>query len=243
MTLLYNMNASNIAQLLGTSSPEAVEGFVNGCTQETLSPENKTYPDATYVNYHPLGLSFCYSSDSSTASSSRSLSYIDIFNPPASGRPARSRRKEAWFGFSPPSFPITFSFPSGNIPIPPAQHRAGEATSSGGTKDTLERNKTFEVGPKTTGKEFVDHFGEPSKKSAGEPGYVPPFLEWNSIDIVDGDGTVLPVGILIELRDPGVTEGMGGARTETGATVWDRAGSWTWSSLKLFVPEKDGAMG
>jgi hypothetical protein len=34
---------------------------------------------------------------------------------------------------------------------------------------------------KTTGKEFVDHFGEPSKKSAGEPGYVPPFLEWNSI--------------------------------------------------------------
>jgi hypothetical protein len=88
----------------------------------------------------------------------------------------------------------------------------------------------------------VTHFGEPTKKGEGQTGYVPPFMEWSALEIVDEEqggenGHVVKVGIMVELLDPGapapVGMGMGGPKGAEGG-LWDRAADWVWVGLKVF---------
>lgn len=245
--------------------------LINHLDTSAAPPEVGEYPDATYLNYKPLGLSLCYepvsaSSGSTAAVASTTkqleLAHIDVYNPPANP-PARSRRKQAYAGYSTPRLPIRFNFASSSIPLPPrpapraplgvpakAKPAAAPDTHTHTPTDPetptiLERGTSFDVMAHTTARDFVSHFGEPTKKGEGQTGYVPPFMEWDGLEIVDGDGAqgergggeVVKVGIMVELLDPGVPAppglGMGGPKGADGG-LWDRAADWVWVGLKVF---------
>ena len=97
----------------------------------------------------------------------------------------------------------------------------------------MERSLIFEVDDHTTGKDFVSHFGEPTKKGEGQEGYVPPFMEWERVEIVNDEGKTVEVGVMVELQEGG--SGGGDDEAKKGAALWDRAGDWTWVGLKLFA--------
>ena len=220
------MEAVDLGRLLDGSS-DMVERYVASLGGSRIQAEKKAYPDISYENYHPLGFSFCYNAATNSPSSNERLSYIDIFNPPTDPMDIRKRRKEAWFGYDAPRFPITFRFSNTKVPMP--QLKTPDHAKPAVMKD-IERDLIFEVDRTTTGTEFVGHFGEPTKKGEGETGYVPTFLEWDRVEIVDRQGNKHTMGVMFELRD----DGKGG---DGGARVWDRAGGWVWTSLKLFIPD------
>ena len=99
----------------------------------------------------------------------------------------------------------------------------------------IERGTTFDVDSQTPAREFVRHFGEPTKKGGGQSTFIPPFLEWSSLSLLDSEGNQVDVGVMIELRDPKGSEILSEEQQKKGAGgLWDRAASWTWSGLKLF---------
>jgi hypothetical protein len=226
------MNASRLARLLDRESWDGTHvRSVYLDEAPTIPPsETKTFPDTIYQNYYPLGLSLSCTPELSSGSSSR-ISHIDIYNPPSPACPPRKRRKDPAAAYACPRFPITFDFPDAVLPTAPdpsAQSRSGKEAPA-----TPDRPIKLLIDETTSGRDFVAHFGKPSKKSEGQPGYVPPFLEWEGVDLIDEHGAALKIGIMVELRDAGETPTPGAAPGQ-GAGVWDRAQNWSWSTLKLF---------
>ena len=127
---------------------------------------------------------------------------------------------------TPHSSPITFTFGSDTIT---------SITPTGETK-SLTRPTEFVVEAKTTARHFVAAFGEPSKKG-GKPPHLPLFLEWERIELVEGERLVV-VGVMVELKDPGAMQKFTEAEMKRGlGGLWDRAAGWEWGSLKIFRPD------
>ena len=94
-------------------------------------------------------------------------------------------------------------------------------------------------------------FGEPSKKGGGL-GPVPVYMEWNQVELVysieyedeerqgvkgntseRGRDTFI-LGVMVELREPGIGELTSEQISKGVGGVWDRAADWEWYCLKLF---------
>ena len=226
------INASTLAGIIGSPSEVDLD-IVSLCGADIApKPEVADYPDARYVNYKTLGLSLCY--EPSSSSSTKQLTFVDLFNPPSSGA-SRPRRKQAYDGYASPPLPLIFRFSDTTLALPPPPKPKPGAKLPENLPTTMERSLTFEVKADTTGKEFVSMFGEPTKKGEGHAGYVPPFMEWEKMEIVGEDGVTMVVGVMVELGE-GSSGGVGGMEEEAkkGAGVWDRAGDWVWVGLKLF---------
>ncbi|ORY27661.1 hypothetical protein BCR39DRAFT_559941 [Naematelia encephala] len=210
--------------------PTFVAHFAPSSASSIPVAKVQEYSDGTFHNYYPLGISLFFS-PSSEDKQQRLLDRIDIYNPPSNSPPLARRRGGAntpWAGYSPPRFPIVFTFNSTSLTIPPSKPdeppriipRPGELLVDGRTK----------------AKDFVAHFGEPTKKG-GKLGWVPLFLEWASVGLKAPDGSAVKLGVMLELNDPG-PEGMQALSDEVKKKgvggIWDQAAEWEWADLKLF---------
>ncbi|WVW79862.1 hypothetical protein I302_101832 [Kwoniella bestiolae CBS 10118] len=183
-------------------------------------PEIKSYPDSTYHNYHPLGLSLSFRPN-------KGLSSIDIYNPPPHPIPKRANQAPSPVYSPPPE--VTLHFPSDNIILPPKKE--------GDKPLSIPRPTTFSLKANSTGRDFVSHLGEPTRKGSG--GWTGLWLEWSDVSLKVADGGEVRVGVMVELRDPGAREMMTeeGRRKGMGG-VWERASRWEWGNVKFFKVEQ-----
>ena len=80
----------------------------------------------------------------------------------------------------------------------------------------------------TRGRDIVAALGEPSRKGGGT-GWVDVWLEYAN------------VGVVLDLQDPRGDEIVSEAEQAKGiGGMWDRAGRWVWSSVKVFKPTEEG---
>lgn len=87
------------------------------------------------------------------------------------------------------------------------------------------RDETFILDRKTTGTSLVTSLGEPSRKGGGI-GWVDVWLEYSAL------------GISVDLEDPRGDEVVSEEARKKGlGGVWDRAGGWVWSCVKVFKPQ------
>ena len=233
-----------ISNVLDDSSSITLEDCIHclrriaadGSSVSTASTDIKTYPDCSYHNYYDLGISVSYLASSPESGPSKSpksskyakLDAIDFFNPPSTPLPGR-KVKQPWDGYSPPPLPMTFRFPSTSLHLP--------SPKPGETGQIIARPKELQIGRHTTGKDFVQCLGEPSRKGGGKFD-VPLFLEWSKVDLESDGGRIASLGIMVELRDPGAGEKLTNEQINKGAGgVWDRAANWEWQGFKVFRPE------
>ncbi|KAK6907052.1 hypothetical protein I204_00146 [Kwoniella mangroviensis CBS 8886] len=213
-----SLDPSDLASLLSQpSSSTSLTSYLQSLssTSPLPVPEIKSYPDTIYHNYYPLGLSLAFHPI-------KGLDSIDIYNSSPHPQPKRANQKPSPVYSSPPE--ITLHFPTDSVSLPPKKE--GEKPLS------IPRSTTFKLLPNSTGRDFVSHLGEPTRKGSG--GWTGLWLEWSSVELKAKEGEVT-VGIMVELRDPGANEllteegrkkGMGG--------VWERASRWEWSNIKFF---------
>lgn len=207
------------------------------------------------------------------------LDRIDIYNPipgialPGAG-PGSSRRR-APPPYSPPALPIVIQLartavlppkpeevgPMGSKPLRKAEGEMDIKSSQGESigKGIGGRPERFLISKETTGREFVDKLGEPSRKG-GAQGWVGPWLEWSNLRIlkirqgeagsskeissIGGDAVghgrdekeeeeEIGIGLMVELRPTqrGPTEE---EQKKGMGGIWDQAASWEWSCTKVF---------
>jgi hypothetical protein len=182
-------------------------------------PEVKVYPDAVYYNYHALGLSLMYvnkdgsrlapSSKSGSVTAKREdvredtliLDSIDVYNV------VGEQSKEGRVPYSP--------FPAHSIMIPLSagvQSGLPEATES---TASAPRASQMVVKPTTTGREFVEGIGEPTRKGGGSG---------------PSSGSI---GIWCEWKDDGIMVEFGGAESR-GIQAWERGKDAVWKVLTMF---------
>ncbi|KAI9632260.1 uncharacterized protein MKK02DRAFT_40564 [Dioszegia hungarica] len=176
-------------------------------TSSTVPPEPtvKSYPDAQYHTYLPLGLDLIYSPSSSSPSAVQwELDRIDIYNPvPGVSVPsAGSSRRRAPPMYTPPALPLVTQLarapvvppqpapPAGNsgAALPTVAPAAAEATllEVEGVEEGKQaggRPEPFLITSESIGREFVSALGEPSRKG-GAQGWVGPWLEWADLKIL-----------------------------------------------------------
>ncbi|WVQ77444.1 hypothetical protein IAR50_007130 [Cryptococcus sp. DSM 104548] len=181
-------------------------------------PDIKTYSDAIYHNYYPLGVSFCFLP-------LQGLDSVDVYNRDPH-QSASSRLKGPVYGTAPE---VVFRFPSTTLTLPPRDTKSEEPPQ------TIERPIQMTLVAGTTGRDLVSCLGEPSKKGSG--GWTGVWLEWTRAELSegeDGEGGKGNIGITVELRDPGARE-MDEAMMKKGmGSVWDRASKWEWKTVKLY---------
>jgi hypothetical protein len=165
-------------------------------------PDIKAYSDVVYYNYYSLGVSLCLVAErrGGTKITDGVKLIVDSVDLYNPQSPSVQVTSRA---SSKPTFSVLSALP-------------------------LSLSASTPLTTITTGRDFVQTFGEPSKKGGGT-GWVDIWLEWEDS------------GIQVELRDPKgdevITEeakkkGLGGP--------WDRAGSWVWGVIKLFSPTEKG---
>lgn len=178
-------------------------------TSDATTPSVKSFSDAVYLNYLPLGLSLLFTPQSGYKPKPNAdlseldqdnlvLESIDIYNvPPASRRP-----EPAFSTFA--SLPLSLSF-------------VAEAKDNDGK--VVIRPTTLIVTPELTGKDFVGVLHEPDRKGGGagpSSGSIGIWCEWSND------------GIMVEF-------GGEGAR---GPQAWERGKDATWKVLTLFNPRR-----
>jgi hypothetical protein len=174
-------------------------------------PVVATYPDGTFYNYHPQGVSLFYTDN---------LDRIDFYNPSTSGR---RRKPSPWS--QPPE--LVFNFPSTTLPIPPPPARDPNLPAPKTQTElptSITRPAQLVIRKETTAKDLVECFGEPIKKG-GTTAWIDTYIEWE-VDVLDTKGEEVKLGVMVELR-----EGPG-----EGIELWDRAKNWEWACLKIFNP-------
>jgi hypothetical protein len=205
------LDVSTILPALGSKpGSEAVKALLGGI--DAGEPQIATFPDGSFYNYPPKGLSFFYTPPD------LKLDRVDFYNPSNEPEPQSSRKRRKPTPYK-PSPVIIFNFPSTTLPIPPPNKPAKTPSTA---PTSIERPSSLTVNSKTTAKQIVECFGEPRKKG-GTTAWIETYMEWE-VEVLDQEGQVCSLGVMVELREGG-GEGM---------DVWDRAPQWEWACLKVF---------
>ncbi|KAI0830724.1 hypothetical protein BC628DRAFT_1500543 [Trametes gibbosa] len=212
--------AGDLKQLLGqkpssSALSEHISTLLSKATNpESVTPEVKSYSDAIYFNYYPLGLSILFKpvngykpraglKREDLQDDNLELEGIDIYNvrTPKEGANAARATKSSYTSY--PISPIVLSL----VPLPP--DREGK-TRADRISITLE----------TTGKDFVLIMGEPDRKGGGagpSSGSIGIWCEWAKD------------GIMVEF----------GGEESRGPQAWERGKDAMWKVISLFSPKKD----
>lgn len=210
--------ASDLKQLLGqkpssSALSEHISALVSKAAKpESITPEVKSYSDAVYFNYYPLGLSILFKpingykpktglKREELRDDDLELDGIDIYNvpPPKAGANAARATKSAYTTY--PISPIVLSL----VPLPP-------------DKDGKARAEEISITPETTGKEFVLSMGEPDRKGGGAG---------------PASGSI---GIWCEWAKDGVMVEFGGEESR-GPQAWERGKDAVWKVVSIFPPK------
>lgn len=173
------------------SAPQ-VQSYLSSLSKAPLDPEIKSYSDASYVNYHALGISLCCIRKKESSGEDVVVESVDLYNPrPTVAVPGRRSRKREWERFT--GLPLS-------IPSPP------------NTTDT----KPLLLDSSTTGAALVSTLSEPTRKGGGT-GWVDVWLEYASlglqIDLQDPRGDEV-------VSEEEQKKGMGGVWDRAGRWVW-----------------------
>ena len=178
------------------------------------APEVKSYPDAVYLNYYPLGLSILFAPKNGYKPTSGlkfadlkhgnlSLDSIYIYNVP---KKSQERAK----GTSVRAAELAFA----TYPISPFDLTI-DAIAKDKDGKTVPRPPKLEVTKETTGKDFVKALGEPDRKGGGagpSSGSIGIWCEWTKD------------GIMVEF----------GGDEAKGPQAWERGKDAVWKNITLF---------
>ncbi|KAG5653337.1 hypothetical protein H0H81_000959 [Sphagnurus paluster] len=176
-------------------------------------PEVKSYRDAVYLNYYSLGLSLLFTPQgdykpkpglkfSALDTEQLVLDSMDIYNiPNPVSRTQGTSTRIAELAFSSfPQFPLVFDV-------------SGEIKDKDGK--LMPRPAQLKAGEKTSGKEFVEHLGEPDRKGGGagpSSGSIGIWCEWTKD------------GLMIEF----------GGDEAKGPQAWERGKDAVWKVITIF---------
>lgn len=208
--------------LLGLKpSASAVSRYIDSLAEAANAsnakiPEVKSYSDAVYFNYYPLGISLLFAPKDGykpktglkldeLQQDNLVLDSIDIYNVPKpkndsndKSTPSRSELAFTTFPLSPIVLPIT-----------------GQAKDKDGKP--VERPPQLNITPETSGKDFVKALGEPDRKGGGtgpSSGSINIWCEWSND------------GVMVEF---------GGAEAK-GPRAWDTGKDAIWKVITFFKP-------
>jgi hypothetical protein len=173
------------------SEPQ-IQAYLSSLSTTPLDPETKSYSDASYVNYHALGISLCCIQKKGAPGENMVVESVDLYNPrPTVAVPGRRSRKREWERFK--GLPLS-------IPAPPS-------TTDG---------QPLRLDSSATGAALVSTLGEPTRKGGGT-GWVDVWLEYASlglqIDLQDPRGDEV-------VSEEAQKKGMGGVWDRAGRWVW-----------------------
>jgi hypothetical protein len=208
--------ASGIQALLGANpSSDSITEFLKDLIQHSdtslTAPEVKSYSDAVYFNYYPLGISLLFIPQKGYKLSSGTkreqlkddslvLDSINIYNSPKpkeTPEKSTTSRRTAELAFS------TYPLPTWNLSISP------EASAH--------NRSSMEISLTTTGKDFVSCLGEPDRKGGGtgpSSGSIGIWCEWSKH------------GIMVEF----------GGDESRGPQAWERGKDAVWRVITVFSP-------
>ncbi|KAI0348517.1 hypothetical protein BDW22DRAFT_1350749 [Trametopsis cervina] len=188
---------------------EYLSSLSAAASNASLTPEVKSYPDAVYFNYYPLGISLLYKpvegykpkmglTRDQLTEDQLVLDGIDIYNvpKPKEGAPNQRKGKQPYSTY--PLETITLALAS-----TPDKPREGQMT----------------VQRTTTGKEFVTCMGEPDKKGGGAG---------------PSSGSI---GIWCSWTKDGALAEFGGDEAR-GPQAWERGKDAVWKVITLFPPSE-----
>ncbi|RPD64979.1 hypothetical protein L227DRAFT_571431 [Lentinus tigrinus ALCF2SS1-6] len=178
------------------------------------TPEVKSYSDAVYFNYYPLGLSLLFKPVNGykpktglrleeLQENNLVLDGIDIYNvpKPKAGVNASRATKSPYTTY--PISPIVLSL----VPLP-------------ADKDEDRRPESISITPETTGKDFVLAMGEPDRKGGGagpSSGSIGIWCEWSKD------------GVMVEF----------GGEESRGPQAWERGKDAVWKVISVFPAKTD----
>lgn len=210
---------SNIKHLLGLSpsSPRLAE-YIQSISpnNQTFTPEVKSYSDAVYLNYYPLGLSILFSPTPGYKPSSGLklsdlkqdcllLDSLYLYN---TSKQSQDRAK----GTSSRAAELAFS----RFPVSPFVF-AIDAILEDKNGDKIPRPPSLEIHADSSGKDFVKALGEPDRKGGGagpSSGSIGIWCEWSKD------------GIMVEF----------GGDEAKGPQAWERGKDAVWKIITLFSP-------
>ena len=213
------MASNNIRDLIGLH-PHSVNLFTYidklsavVSTPDATIPEVKAYPDAVYLNYFALGLSFLFTPLSGYTPASgikqTQLNYnklvldsINLYNTPSHNTKQSSSRPSETAFSTYPCLPFEL------------------AITPNANSISLTRPSNVEIKQQSTGKDFVRCLGEPDRKGGGAgplSGSIGIWCEWSRD------------GIMVEF----------GGDEARGPQAWERGKDAVWKVITLFsVPNK-----
>ena len=207
--------SNNLKSLLGLKpfSSELTAHILALATATSKSdaptPEVKSYSDAVYFNYYPLGLSLLFKPVNGyrpktglkleeLQNNNLVLDGIDIYNVPKPKAGANASRSTKSPYTTYPVSPIVLSLVS--LPA---------------DKDGKTRPESVSITPETTGKDFVLAMGEPDRKGGGagpSSGSIGIWCEWSKD------------GVMVEF----------GGEESRGPQAWERGKDAVWKVISVF---------
>lgn len=210
---------SNIQTLLGANpSADSITVFLKDLVQHSntslTAPEVKSYSDAVYFNYYPLGISFLFIPQEGYKPTQGLkledlqvdplvLDSINIYNTPKpKATPAKTTTssRTAELAFS------AYSVSKWSLSLSP------EASAS--------NESSIEISLTTNGKDFVSCLGEPDRKGGGSgpsSGSIGIWCEWSKH------------GIMVEF----------GGDEARGPQAWERGKDAMWRVITIFRPNQE----
>jgi hypothetical protein len=214
----------SIRELLGVKpSSQKLVGYTKwlalcaGIDGADITPEIKSYPDAVYFNYYPIGLSimFAPSIGYKPANISRvedlksdllAVDSIDLYHTPSPLPPAATKAA------SPPATKAASSPYSSFAGLPL------ELQLHSPTMVNENRHTEIAITGKSTGKDIVATLGEPDRKGGGSgptSGSINIWCEWSK------------EGLMIEF----------GGEQARGPQAWERGKDALWKIITIFAPK------
>lgn len=211
--------APDIQTLLGANpSADSITVFLKDLVQYSTTsltaPEVKSYSDAVYFNYYPLGISFLFIPQKGYKPTrglkledlqvdSLVLDSINIYNAP---KPKTTPTKTTTSSRTAELAFATYSVSKWNLSLSP------EASAS--------NESSIEISLTTNGKDFVSCLGEPDRKGGGSgpsSGSIGIWCEWSKH------------GIMVEF----------GGDEARGPQAWERGKDAMWRVITVFRPNQE----